>query len=77
MEGLMHRDYLGDGVYAGWDGYQIWLSTLEGASIALDDQVRVAFRGYESRLHATLNAERAAALERERQENDRKQEEGA
>lgn len=31
--------YLGDGVYANFDGYQIWLKTLSGDAIALEPDV--------------------------------------
>lgn len=40
------RDYLGDGVYASFDGYQIWLSTLEGYSIALEPTVMNSLVNY-------------------------------
>lgn len=31
--------YLGDGVYASFDGYQVWLQTLEGHLIAVEPDV--------------------------------------
>ena len=34
-----NKEYLGDGVYAEFDGYQVWLSTLQGMSIALEPTV--------------------------------------
>lgn len=46
----LHRpEYLGDGVYAGCDGYHVWLLTERDGrveSIALDKQVRAALAGY-------------------------------
>jgi len=35
----MPEAYLGDGVYASFDGYHIWLKTQEGDSIAIEDGV--------------------------------------
>lgn len=32
-------EYIGDGVYVHFDGYQIWLITLEGNQIAINDRV--------------------------------------
>lgn len=45
--------YLGDGVYAYHDGYQIWLRTARGAGyhdIALEPQVFAALVDYERKL---------------------------
>lgn len=42
--------YLGDGVYAEHDGYQIWLRTLEGMVVALDDETFAALVRYEENL---------------------------
>ena len=42
------REYLGDGVYATFDGYQIWLTTQEGMSIAIEPAVYGALRNYAS-----------------------------
>ncbi len=38
--------YLGDGVYCGHDGYQIWLYTQQGNEIALDPIVQENLRKY-------------------------------
>jgi len=32
----MDKEYLGDGVYASFDDYRIWLETQEGSRIALE-----------------------------------------
>lgn len=45
--------YLGDGVYATFDGYQIWLSTVPGGGnsrIAIEPAVYHALREYGRRL---------------------------
>jgi hypothetical protein len=39
--------YLGDGVYASFDGYQTWLQTLEGYRIALEPAVMAALIAYD------------------------------
>ncbi len=38
---MTHDDYLGDGVYVSFDGYQIWLAANhhENKSVALEPQV--------------------------------------
>jgi hypothetical protein len=38
--------YLGDGVYAYFDGFQIWLETLEGNRIAIEPSVMEALAKY-------------------------------
>ena len=53
---LMHRHYLGDGVYAGWDGYHIVLYLQEAGAygplaIALEPKVIGAFIKYRKYLH--------------------------
>jgi len=47
-------EYLGDGVYASFDGYSytIWLKTQEGNEIALEPQVFEALMRYADRLAA-------------------------
>jgi hypothetical protein len=54
---MMDDDYLGDGVYASWDGYHVILD-LRGQDsttrIALDNHVRAALMNYISRLHDEL-----------------------
>ena len=46
----MDKEYLGDGVYATFDGYQIWLDTLEGDKIALEFAVWLEVMRYGSRM---------------------------
>jgi hypothetical protein len=48
---LEHQDYLGDGVYAGWDGYHVVLWMLEAShlgphSIAFEPALLLAFKRY-------------------------------
>lgn len=52
----MTEVYLGDAVYASFDGYQIWLRTGDGGNqrIALDPSVFCALVAYEQRLRAGL-----------------------
>ena len=42
----MEKTYLGDGLYANHDGYQVWLTTQQGAEVALEPQVIDAFLRY-------------------------------
>jgi hypothetical protein len=50
----MKRKYLGDGVYAEFDGYHIWLITSDGIEdtnkIALEPQVLSALKRYVDRV---------------------------
>jgi hypothetical protein len=39
--------YLGDGVYASFDGYQIWISLHDGSRIALEPEVIQALLKYQ------------------------------
>ena len=42
MNNFKHLEYLGDGVYAGHDGYQVWLTTgshMNPPLLALDPNV--------------------------------------
>ena len=39
-------EYIGDGVYAEFDGYQIWLLTQEGHRIAVEPPVYMALKAY-------------------------------
>lgn len=48
--------YLGDGVYAHHDGYQIWLTTQEGMEIALEPEVLCALDQYRTMLVNRANA---------------------
>jgi hypothetical protein len=43
-------EYMGDGVYASFDGYQIWLRTQEGMRIALDPDTYAAVRAYGAKI---------------------------
>lgn len=55
-----HDAYLGDGVYASFDGYQIWLRVerINGEhAIAIDDQCWASLVAYRERLLAALNPE--------------------
>jgi hypothetical protein len=49
--------YLGDAVYASFDGYQIWLRTRDGGNqrIALDPTVLTAFDQYRAELKRNLS----------------------
>lgn len=58
-DGETHREYLGDGVYAAFDGYQIWLRTLSDDEIALEPPVYHALVEYAERLR-----EEAIAVDR-------------
>ena len=50
------KRYLGDGVYAGFDGYQIWLYTQEGNEIAIESEVLHALEAYVARLKTAIYA---------------------
>ena len=55
------RDYIGDGVYADFDGYHVVLTTermapSRTATICLDDQVLAALDRYRTRLKERLTA---------------------
>lgn len=53
--------YLGDGVYASFDGYQIWLDTrgqYPVNRIALDAQTLEAFRRYCLDLQSAISSQR-------------------
>jgi hypothetical protein len=56
-------EYLGDGVYASYDGYHVWLDlrAQDSSRIALDPAVLAAFDEYrrkiQSRLRKTKSAE--------------------
>lgn len=47
-QALKNKDYLGDGVYVGHDGYHIWIYTSNGIAVtnevALDNHVLDAFK---------------------------------
>ena len=50
---LKDVEYLGDGVYAGHDGFNIWLVTkVDGTwhEVALDPSVAISFKAYEQAL---------------------------
>lgn len=51
---LTHKKYLGDGVYCGFDGFQIWLYTSNGLVeenfIALEPDVMASLYRYARRL---------------------------
>ena len=56
--GEQHKVYLGDAVYAMWDGYAVVLTTEDGVSvtnrIVLDSQVLQALTTYVQRLKEVL-----------------------
>lgn len=49
---LNNKEYLGDGLYIGHDGYQIWLYTLEGNAVALEPSVMQALINYNNRINS-------------------------
>ena len=58
---LKERVYLGDGVYAQHDGYQIWIDTGGETRIALEDEVLVALDLYRKTVADLIAAINAAA----------------
>lgn len=50
----MHGEYLGDGVYASHDGYQIWLAVgnHQNKVVALEPTVMAALVRYSQRIEA-------------------------
>lgn len=69
MKTFDHAEYLGDAVYASFDGYHIWLTTCDGNDqrIALEPDVFRALVEYEARLRRKLVAQRASAVNQEAQ----------
>lgn len=59
MDDLTHKDYLGDGVYCGFDGYHIWIwaSHEPYHKIALEPPVLEALNRYSNRLKEPTNAQ--------------------
>ena len=59
---IKDKIYLGDAVYAGQDGYHIWLWTSDGVNetnhIALDPEVLDALAAYRERLLERVRAAR-------------------
>ncbi len=58
-----HKAYLGDGVYADFDGNAVVLTTEQGLGLAtntivLEGEVISSFNSYVERLKATLKAQR-------------------
>lgn len=45
-----YREYLGDGLYVDFDGYQYRLFTLEGQEVFLEPAVVKAFESYQTRI---------------------------
>lgn len=70
---MEHKEYLGDSVYASFDGYHVWLTTENGYpddprnQIALEPPVLNALHGYVRRLEE-LRAADALRITREMQE---------
>lgn len=55
MDGTKIEDrYLGDGVYASFDGFQIWLATQQGARIAIEPEVFVELVKYQQHIKEAL-----------------------
>jgi hypothetical protein len=60
MSKYIQEEYLGDGLYAAWDGYQIWLCANDKCSgntsdvVALEPEVLGAFDRYVDRLDEVL-----------------------
>lgn len=54
-----NKEYLGDGVYASFDGYQIWLTTDDGFeitnSIALEPPVYARLTQYVEKLRSPVD----------------------
>lgn len=69
MKTFDHAEYLGDAVYASFDGYHIWLTTGDGNDqrVALEPSVFRALVEYEARLRRKLVAQRASAVNQEAQ----------
>lgn len=66
-EHLREREYLGDGVYAGWDGWHVvlWLESpgaLPG-SIGLEPQVLARLDRYRERCRELREADKAREIE--------------
>lgn len=64
MKTYDHAEYLGDAVYASFDGYHIWLTTGDGNDqrIALEPSVFRELVNYEARLRNMLAAQRISAI---------------
>ncbi len=62
MKTFDHAEYLGDAVYASFDGYHIWLTTGDGNDqrIALEPSVFRALVEYETQLRRKLAAQETA-----------------
>jgi hypothetical protein len=58
---MKNETYLGDAVYASFDGYQIWLRTGDGGNqrIALEPEVLRALDAYRKELQAAYNLAKA------------------
>ena len=58
-ENHTHREYLGDGVYASFDGYQIWLAANDHRNIviALEPGVFSRLVEYEARLRKAVSGD--------------------
>jgi hypothetical protein len=49
--------YIGDGVYAGFDGYQVWIWTQEGSKIALEKDVMISLLIYAEQFYVPLETQ--------------------
>lgn len=61
MEHLQFKSYLGDGIYVGFDGYQMWIWTQEGNQIALESSVFRSLKDYSDILPSRIAAARLEA----------------
>jgi hypothetical protein len=66
VPGETHQTYLGDGVYASFDGFQIWLRTSDGKSytneVALEPYVVETFIAYIDYLNEFRRSVRSAPV---------------
>ena len=61
MDRMENEEYLGDGLYASFDGFQFWLrAPRDGGDheVALEPQVYRAFIGYVNAMHQKLGGYR-------------------
>lgn len=54
--------YLGDGLYASFDGWHIWLRTNEGNEVALEPKVYRNLLDYQRKLVTRVNENKEGAI---------------
>ena len=65
-EGLKVEDrYIGDGVYASFDGYHIWLKTQDGMQIALEPEVYFNLLNYKDHVWEKIEQFKSAQQEKQ------------